>query len=216
MPQNILQQVRSLLHRRRFDAENPFMHYIAVLALSYGAWKVYKWMLYAPGVMLTTIDGAFGDRLRDIHEDLQFMGESINQAFSSVYVNVIVAPLKLFGVGHRTGVHEASYGSFQYIALDGAGGIYVAYHCLGLTAFFVYNAVILLTPATWRRRLTWMALGTAAIFVVNALRMIALLFLDKYTSTIWFEMNHSLVFVILTYTTLFLMHLGFLRPKLSR
>lgn len=199
MIQNLLQLIRNLLQRRRrFDAENPFVHYIAVLALSYGVWKMYKWLVYAD------------------NQHLESIGEVINQALSSLYVSVIVAPLQLLGIGHRTGVHEATYGSFQYIALDGAGGVYVAYHCLGLTAFFVYNAVILLTPATWRRRLTWMALGTAAIFVVNSLRMIGLLFLDKYTSTVWFEMNHSLVFVILTYTTLFLMHLGFLRPKLSR
>jgi exosortase/archaeosortase family protein len=50
----------------------------------------------------------------------------------------------------------------------------------------------------------------------NTLRITFLVFLDKYASKFWVELNHSLIFVIMFYSILLLFHYQYLKPYLKK
>lgn len=181
-----------------YRAKNLVNFYIFCLIGLYGIWKVYKGFIYVNI-----------DFLKDL-------GTKINFHLGDFYVNVISFILSIFSVAHTTFITNANYGDFSTLALSGAGGVFVAYHCLGVTASLVYAITILLLPGKAKRKLFFVVVGLIAIFFVNMLRLIALIFLNKYASEFWFDLNHTVIFLILVYSTLLLMHFLYLKPMLFK
>ncbi|MCB9256286.1 MAG: exosortase/archaeosortase family protein [Chitinophagales bacterium] len=173
-------------------------YYYALCLLSvYGIWKIVKLVSAA----ISSLDK---------------FGTSFNEGLANIYVQAIASLLKLFSIEYNTFLTTTSYGEFITIAIDGAPGIYVAYHCLGITASLVFALTIVLLPGSSLRKLFFITSGLATMFVMNTARLAVLVVLDKYVSRFWVEMNHSVIFVIMFYSILLLFHYLFLKPYLQK
>ena len=56
----------------------------------------------------------------------------------------------------------------------GSGGMQVISECSGIYVAILFSSGVLAFPATWRSRLSGLALGVLAIFAVNVLRLVTL------------------------------------------
>lgn len=84
-----------------------------------------------------------------------------------------------------------------------SGGIYVGNHCLGISAKFIFIAVILSLKGKWLHKLWFIPLGILSIILVNISR-IALLTIQHTEGNIYFfDLNHKYTFVIIVYLVIF-------------
>ncbi len=173
-------------------------YYAACLIGVYGVWKVIKTFI-GPNI-----------------EALDRFGTSFNEAFANFYVNAVAFILHALTIPYTYFTSYTSYGNFISIAIEGAQGIYVAYHCLGLTACLVYSVTIVFLPGTTLRKLIFIIIGLTIMLIANTARITSLVFLDKYSSRFWVDLNHSLIFVVMFYSILLLMHFLYLRPFLKK
>ena len=117
-------------------------------------------------------------------------------AFTRGLVEVSAMVIRLFG-GHAAAqqviLRNPSNG-FAMEVLDGCNGDDVA---------VLLWAAILAYPASWLQKGKGLLAGTAAIYLINFLRIISLFYLGQY-NTRWFEFAHlyvwESVFVLLTLT----------------
>jgi exosortase/archaeosortase family protein len=188
---HILQQVK------KFQEEKIEYYYALSLILVYGVWKVVKTYI-GPNI-----------------ERLDSFGVAFNEGFAEVYVKLTALLLNLLSISYTTFETVTSYGTFITIAINGAAGIYVAYHCLGVSAILVYSISLLLLPGTINRKLFFAIVGVGTMVLMNSARITSLVFLDKYTSRFWVDLNHSLIFVVMFYSLLLMFHYIYLRPYLS-
>jgi exosortase/archaeosortase family protein len=91
------------------------------------------------------------------------------------------------------------------ILIDGAPGIYVADHCLGIPAMVVFSILIAVSPGKVKNKIWYIPTGILGIFLINTTRTVGLGVLQKYSSPYFWELNHSYTFLILTYGLVFLM-----------
>jgi exosortase H (IPTLxxWG-CTERM-specific) len=117
-------------------------------------------------------------------------------AFTRGLVEVSAMVIRLFGgsaAAHQVTLQNPSNG-FAMEVLDGCNGDDVA---------VLLWAAILAYPASWRQKGQGLLAGTAAIYVINFLRIISLFYLGQYNRE-WFEFAHlyvwESVFVLLTLT----------------
>jgi exosortase/archaeosortase family protein len=82
------------------------------------------------------------------------------------------------------------------------GGTYitVADHCLAIPATVIFAGSILLSPGRWSSKCWYIALGCAIIIVVNILRLAMVCYMWIHFNSLFFELNHSVIFVILFYS----------------
>jgi exosortase/archaeosortase family protein len=185
---------------KEYRETNAFYYYIISLFTIYAIWKFYKVIIYG-NVKL-----------------LQDLGVIINYEVANFYVKFLSVLLNIFDISHETFFHEAQYGIYPAISLGGGeiGGVYVAYHCIGITVGVLYIFTICLLQGSIKRKIGFIIMGVVLIFLINAMRILAALFITKYASKTFFEINHSFVFVVLTYSTVFLIHLIYLKKYLIR
>lgn len=188
----------SLLKKIEELKQNSIEYYYALCLISvYAAWKLVKLV----SANIAPLDN---------------FGTAFNEGFANIYVKSISFLLNLFSIEYTTFFTSTSYGEFITIAIDGAPGIYVAYHCLGVTASLVFAATIVLLPGSWKRKFFFISTGLATMFVMNTARLAVLVVLDKYVSRFWVEMNHSVIFVVMFYSILLLFHYFYLKPYLQK
>jgi exosortase/archaeosortase family protein len=174
--------------------KNYIEYYYAVCIISvYGFWKLIK---------------AFS---ATYSQSLDSFGTSVNEAFAQLYVNAVGMGLSILSLEYSTFFTATSYGEFIGIAIEGSSGVYVAYHCLGVTASLVFAITLLLLPGSWKRKIKYLILGLIALFLANTVRIGSLVLMDKYLGKFWVDLNHSLIFVVMFYGLLLLFHFMFLR-----
>jgi exosortase H (IPTLxxWG-CTERM-specific) len=117
-------------------------------------------------------------------------------AFTRGLVEVSAVVIRFFGgdaAAHQVILQSPSSG-FAMEVLDGCNGDDVA---------VLLWAAILAYPASWVQKGKGLLFGTAAIYVINFLRIISLFYLGQYDRQ-WFEFAHlyvwESVFVLLTLT----------------
>lgn len=91
------------------------------------------------------------------------------------------------------------------ILIDGAPGIYVADHCLGIPAMVVFSILIAIFPGKLTNKIWYIPAGVLSIFFINTFRTVGLGVLQKHSSPYFWELNHSYTFLILTYGLVFLL-----------
>jgi exosortase H (IPTLxxWG-CTERM-specific) len=117
-------------------------------------------------------------------------------AFTRGLVEVSAMVIRLFGgsaAAHQVVLQNPSNG-FAMEVIDGCNGDDVA---------VLLWAAILAYPASWSQKGKGLLAGTAAIYVINFLRIISLFYLGQYDRQ-WFDFAHlyvwESVFVLLTLT----------------
>lgn len=176
----------------------PFLYYAVVVVGVYVVWKLIKIIVKSSAKT-------------DYYADLA------NDYFGLFYAKIITVFLSLFQVSHRTGMATfggTEPGTFPFIALDNDGGIAIAYHCLGVTVLVLYNIVLLLLPGSIKSKLKYMLIGSLAIIFVNTIRIVVILFSYKYLGSFITQINHSVLFVILTYSLLAYFHFMYQKNEL--
>lgn len=179
--------------------KNPFAYYCGSLIVIYGSWKAIKILVKSFSIT-------------------DFWADKANDYFGLFYVKIISAGLDVLGIVYRSGFHKFAGnepGEFPFLALGNTGGIAVAYHCLGVTVLLLYNIVFLFLPGQFSKKIKYMLVGSALIIFVNLLRIIALLYSSAYLPSIWTKINHSVLFVVLTYAVLSILHLRYLKDWLK-
>jgi exosortase family protein XrtM len=69
------------------------------------------------------------------------------------------------------------------------GGLRVLRGCEGVEAWFLLLAALTAAPMRWRRRITGMLFGTALVYVVNQLRIVALFYLYRLDRDLFAAMH---------------------------
>jgi len=188
-----------LTHKIKTFRENKIEYFYAIsLLVIYSIWKIIKTYI-GPNV-----------------ESLNNFGTYVNESLASLYVKFMALILTMFSIDHTSFITQTSYGEFITLAISGAAGIYVAYHCLGITASLVYALTLFLLPGSLKRKMFFAIIGLVTMFFANALRLISLVFLDKYASRFWVELNHSVIFVIMFYSLLLIFHFLYLKPYILK
>jgi exosortase/archaeosortase family protein len=123
--------------------------------------------------------------------------KKLSDLVAQLEVSISVSMLRLF-LDEKITVYPRN------ILLDNSKPVYVADHCLGLSAMFIFSAFVLVIEGNTKHKLWFIPLGIFLIAVINATRVAALCYIFKYAPE-WFEFNHSYVYVALTYGAIFLM-----------
>jgi len=133
-------------------------------------------------------------------------------SFTRGLVEISAMVIRLFGgnaIAHQVVLQNPSNG-FALEVLDGCNGDDVA---------VLLWAAILAYPASWLQKGKGLLAGTAAIYVINFLRIISLFYLGQYNRQ-WFEFAHlyvwESVFVLLTLTIFWTWVRRMATPKLEK
>lgn len=94
--------------------------------------------------------------------------------------------------------------SQHYLYWGNKAVVYIGAPCNGFSLYVLYVCVILLSAGNWREKLFFIALGIGLIFILNLLRIIALLYLLTIDRS-FFDLNHHFVFNFIVYGIIFLL-----------
>jgi exosortase/archaeosortase family protein len=83
--------------------------------------------------------------------------------------------------------------------------IMVEDHCLAIPAMIVFTGSILLFPGPPSRKLWFVPLGILGIALINIVRILFTSYIFYFKSRAFFDFNHTYIYVILTYTLVFLL-----------
>ncbi len=83
--------------------------------------------------------------------------------------------------------------------------VWVEEHCLAIPAMLIFASAILFYTGSRQNKLWYIPAGLVAIFIINLFRIISVYYLFNYSSELFFEINHSYVYVAITYSLIFIM-----------
>lgn len=72
-------------------------------------------------------------------------------------------------------------------------------HCLATPAMVVFAFSIVLFGGHWKNKLWFIPLGLFGIFIINLLRLMFVCYAFEHFSQKFYEINHSLIYVAITY-----------------
>ena len=75
------------------------------------------------------------------------------------------------------------------------GGFAIGAECTGVALLALLVAFVFAFPATWRERLTGVAIGVGALFVANMVRLVSCAYVMRYRPD-WFTFFHEYVWQI--------------------
>ena len=90
----------------------------------------------------------------------------------------------------------------RVVTLPDIGGVEVANGCNGLTTIGLFIGFVVAYPGTWARRAAFIPIGIFAIYVVNVLRVVAMLLALKYWPAA-FDPLHGFGLTTIFYVTVF-------------
>lgn len=123
--------------------------------------------------------------------------KSISDSMASVSIRIASALLTLAG--------EPNTFNKRNLIIEGTPGIFVADHCIGLAPMVVFSFLILFFTGSAKAKLWFIPLGNILILLINTLRVAGLAYTAAHYSEGFFEINHSLIYVVLTYGMIFLL-----------
>ncbi len=116
-------------------------------------------------------------------------------------IDCLVKPIdfSLNTLGYDTIVNE------RHIALKGTGGVWIGDSCNAVDLFALFICFLIAYPVgKWLYKLLYGILGVISIYVLNLLRIIALLFIQKHFPQS-LDFNHTYTFTILMYCFIFML-----------
>lgn len=83
--------------------------------------------------------------------------------------------------------------------------VLVEEHCLAFPGMFIFTWAILLYKGAWKNKLWFIPLGLLGIVCINIIRLVFLGLTFEHFGALFFSINHSLIYVVVTYSLIFLM-----------
>ena len=164
---------------------------------------------------------------------------SANLFVMNMVVNYLLWKLFAYFVKHNTGAaHEAwikviyflgtVYASVTSAILNAFGentvqiGIRVFFpdynkeirveeHCLAIPATVIFVGSILTFTGRWQNKLWFIPMGIALIILINLTRLVALCYTFVHFERPFYEVNHSFIYVVITYCLIFLLIVWWMR-----
>lgn len=112
--------------------------------------------------------------------------------------------LQIFGVESSLKIVPYTPIANHYLYLGNQAMVFIGTACNGFLLYVLFGCFILLSEGIWWKKLAFVSIGITAIFVLNVIRVIALLYLLTINPTL-FEINHHYVFSFIVYGFIFLM-----------
>ncbi|SFF14067.1 exosortase X [Thermoflexibacter ruber] len=94
--------------------------------------------------------------------------------------------------------------SQHYLYLGNRAVVFIGAPCNGFLLYVLYACFILLSTGNWQQKLIFTVLGIGLIFVLNIIRVIALLYILIIDRNL-FDLNHHFVFNFIVYGIIFLL-----------
>lgn len=76
-------------------------------------------------------------------------------------------------------------------------------HCLAIPATVIFVGTILLFSGSWKNKLWFIPMGIFFIVVINLIRLVFVCETFVYFTKEFFEINHSVIYVVITYALIF-------------
>jgi len=125
-------------------------------------------------------------------------------SLGSIYATVTSFILNLFGERTvQTGI-SVFYPTENKI-------IRVEDHCLAIPATIIFVGTIVLFKGDWRTKLWFIPFGILLIIIINLTRLAFLCYTFAHFSRHFFDINHSVIYVIITYALVFMMIVWWMR-----
>ena len=91
----------------------------------------------------------------------------------------------------------------RLITVDGSAGIYVGDLCLGIAPMVIFTGFILAYGNNTKNKYWFIPFGLLLIFIINVVRMTALVLVQVNYSHAMFKLAHDWVYVVITYGLIF-------------
>ena len=161
-------------------SDNTAKLFVIKIISVYVLWKVVHYILLVPNTIFNQTwfrcVGSLGDFYAHITSDV----------------------LNAFG-------EQTFHQGIRVIYLQSRNNIRVEEHCLAIPAIVVFAGSILFFTGSWKNKLWFIPLGIFAVFVINTIRLILLSYTFEHFSSTFFDINHSFVYVIITYSLIMLL-----------
>ena len=122
----------------------------------------------------------------------------------TVYASVTSLILNLFG-------EKTTHDGIGVLFLLLNKKINIQDHCLAIPATIIFIGTILLFTGSWKSKLWFIPIGIFLIVLINITRLVFLCYTFAHFPRPYFDINHSLVYVVITYTLVFLMIVFWMR-----
>jgi exosortase/archaeosortase family protein len=126
----------------------------------------------------------------------------------SVYAFVTSKILMLIG--------QKAYSGGINIYLENQKEIWVQDHCLAIPAKVIFIGSILSFHGRWNEKLLFICIGLTGIVLINIARLLFVCLAWIYFPFYFFEMNHSVIYVVLCYGFIFFMIRWWINRQVER
>lgn len=89
-------------------------------------------------------------------------------------------------------------------------------HCLAIPAMVVFTFSILLFDGQWKHKFWFIPLGWLGIFLINLTRLMFVCYAFENFSQQFYEINHSFIYVFITYGLIFAMIMWWMKKFADR
>ena len=169
---------------KRFSARGinlPERYLIPIkIILVYIAWKVFYPFTTVPGTALNLWWAHF------------------TYTLGSVYASVVAVILNNAGV-------MATTQGIDIVLLKSNSHIAISEHCLALPAMTIFAGSVAFFKGRFWQKIIFIAIGFLGIVIINVFRMFFVSIAWMIFRTDYYMLNHSVLYVILTYSFIFLM-----------
>lgn len=84
-----------------------------------------------------------------------------------------------------------------------SSGVYIGNHCLGISAKFIFSAIILSLKGKWFHKIWFILIGLLAIISINFARIVMLAKQLTDGDIFMFDLNHNYIYVVFVYGIIF-------------
>lgn len=112
--------------------------------------------------------------------------------------------LQLFGIESSLKVVPEKPTDNHYLYLGNRAMVFIGSACNGFLLYVFFGCFILLHAGVWWQKLLFVSAGIVSIFMLNVLRIIALLYTLVIDPNL-FEINHHYVFSFIVYGFIFIL-----------
>jgi exosortase/archaeosortase family protein len=116
----------------------------------------------------------------------------------SIYAYAASAILSLFGM-------KASSNGINIDLLESNRRVWVQDHCLAIPAIVVFIGSVVFFKGTAKDKLRFILIGLMGIILINMIRIIFVAVAFANFTDFYFNLNHSLIYVVITYGFIFYM-----------
>ena len=160
--------------------QNKANSFVIKIVGVYAIWKLFHYWVNKPNTLL---HNAWADLI---------------QAMGTGYAAITSQALNIFGA-------ETFGQGIAVVYQHSQSSIRIEDHCLAIPAMVVFTFTILLFGGQWKNKLWFIPLGLFGIFIINLIRLMFVCYAFEHFSQRFYDINHSIVYVVATYSLILAM-----------